>query len=91
MPNQPHNGEKLIRSDRVRQICGDVSAATISRWSVAEPPVRGTDGVPFPKPIRLGALNFWRESEVLEFVHGRAKPEAETVEPIKAAEAGQAA
>ena len=52
--------KKLLRTDDIRQIFG-IGATTMWRWVS-----NGT----LPKPIKVGRLNFWRQSDIDQVLNG---------------------
>lgn len=55
---------RRIPSAAVRTICGGISYMTLWRW-LNDP------AMAFPKPIKLGARRYWRQSEVVAWLEAR--------------------
>lgn len=55
---------KLITAATVRELCGGVTDMTIWRW------VQRSD-LDFPKPLKIGRRNYWREAEILAWLDAR--------------------
>jgi predicted DNA-binding transcriptional regulator AlpA len=57
---------KLISAAAVREICGGVTDMTIWRW-LHHPKLD------FPKPIKIGRRNYWRETELSAWLDRQAE------------------
>lgn len=58
--------EKRIRSERVREICGGISKMTEWRWA-------NDPSLNFPKPIKIGRIRYWKESEILAWLDAQER------------------
>ena len=57
---------KLISAAAVRDLCGGVTDMTIWRW-LHHPELD------FPKPIKIGRRNYWRETELADWLDRQAE------------------
>lgn len=55
---------KLLTAATVRELCGGVTDMTLWRW------VQRAD-LDFPKPLKIGRRNYWREADVLAWLDTR--------------------
>lgn len=55
---------KLLTAAAVRELCGGVTDMTLWRW------VQRAD-LDFPKPLKIGRRNYWREADILAWLDTR--------------------
>ncbi|MBY6119813.1 AlpA family phage regulatory protein [Mameliella alba] len=58
--------EPRIPSLEVRRLCGGISRPTLHRWL-------NDSEMQFPKPVKLGARNYWLESEIVTWIDGQSE------------------
>lgn len=56
--------DKRIQSRDVRALCGNISDMTLWRW-LHNPELN------FPKPIYIGRLRYWRESDIIAWLEAQ--------------------
>ena len=64
MQRDMQSDSKLIPSNVVREMLADISSITLRRWSLDEK----YSYLNFPKPIKIATRNYWRLSEVENWI-----------------------
>ena len=56
---------KLITSATVRELCGGISDMSLWRWL-------NNEEMHFPNPLIISRRRYWRETEIFNWIEGRA-------------------
>jgi len=69
MNNTAEACSKLISSNTVREMLADISIVTLRRWSTN----KNYSSLNFPKPIKIATRNYWRLSDIENWVDEQQK------------------
>lgn len=64
MNNTAEAGSKLISSNTVREMLAGISIVTLRRWSTN----KNYSSLNFPKPIKIATRNYWRLSDIENWI-----------------------